>query len=40
MSRDERNEYFGAITEKIEKVMKALGMKATSTIEMTKELGA
>lgn len=40
VSRDERNEYYGATTEKIEHVMKALGMKATINIELTEDLGA
>lgn len=40
VSRDERNEYYGATTEKIENVMKAMGIKATINIEITEELGA
>ncbi|HIE8456403.1 TPA: helix-turn-helix domain-containing protein, partial [Bacillus cereus] len=35
VSRDERHEYYGATTEKIENVMKAMGMKATINIEIT-----
>lgn len=40
VSRDERNEYYGATTEKIENVMRAMGMKATIKIEITDEVGA
>ena len=40
VSRDERHEYYGATTEKIEAVMDAMGMKATINIEITGELGA
>lgn len=40
VSRDERHEYYGATTEKIEDVMNAMGMKATINIEITGELGA
>lgn len=40
VSRDERNEYYGATTEKIENVMKALGMRATINIEIAEDLGA
>lgn len=35
VSRDERHEYYGATTEKIENVMKAMSMKATINIEIT-----
>lgn len=35
VSRDERNEYYGATTEKIEAVMKAMGMRATINIDIT-----
>ncbi|WP_144508892.1 helix-turn-helix domain-containing protein [Bacillus mycoides] len=35
VSRDERHEYYGATTEKVENVMKAMGMKATINIEIT-----
>lgn len=35
VSRDERHEYYGATTEKVENVMKAMGMKATISIEVT-----
>ncbi|MED3324941.1 transcriptional regulator [Bacillus thuringiensis] len=35
VSRDERHEYYGATTEKIENVMKAMKMKATIHIEIT-----
>ena len=34
VSRDERHEYYGATTEKIETVMEAMGMKATINIEI------
>ncbi|AJS61168.1 helix-turn-helix domain-containing protein [Paenibacillus sp. IHBB 10380] len=34
VSRDERNEYYGATAEKIEAVMSAMGMKATINIEV------
>lgn len=34
ISRDERNEYYGATTEKIEAVMSAMGMKAIINIEI------
>ncbi|WP_211746921.1 helix-turn-helix domain-containing protein [Paenibacillus sp. Marseille-Q4541] len=34
VSRDERNEYEGATTEKIQSVMNALGLKTTIHIEM------
>ena len=40
VSRDERHEYYGATTEKIETVMEAMGMKATINIEVDGELGA
>lgn len=40
VSRDERHEYYGATTEKIENVMEAMGMKATINIEVSDELGA
>jgi len=40
VSRDERNEYYGATTEKIENVMRAMGMEATIKIEITDEVGA
>ena len=40
VSRDERHEYYGATTEKIETVMDAMGMKATINIEITGGLGA
>lgn len=33
VSRDERNEYYGATAEKIEAVMNAMGMRATINIE-------
>lgn len=35
VSRDERHEYYGATTEKIEKVMKAMDMRATINIEIS-----
>lgn len=40
VSRDERNEYYGATAEKIEAVMKAMGMRATINIEISEEVGA
>lgn len=40
VSRDERNEYYGATAEKIEAVMNAMGMKATINIEIAAGLGA
>lgn len=40
VSRDERNEYYGATAEKIESVMSAMGMKATINIEIAAGLGA
>lgn len=40
VSRDERHEYYGATTEKIETVMESMGMKATINIEIDGELGA
>ncbi|MFZ3131339.1 MAG: transcriptional regulator [Desulfosporosinus sp.] len=40
VSRDERHEYYGATTEKIETVMEAMGMKATINIEIDGALGA
>jgi DNA-binding XRE family transcriptional regulator len=40
ISRDERNEYYGATTERIEAVMSAMGMKATINIEIAAALGA
>ncbi len=40
VSRDERHEYYGATTEKIETVMEAMGMKTTIIIEIDGELGA
>jgi DNA-binding XRE family transcriptional regulator len=39
ISRDERNEYYGATTEKIETVMSAMGMRATINIELAAALG-
>lgn len=38
VSRDERNEYEGATTEKIQSVMNALGLKTTIRIEMAAGL--
>lgn len=35
ISRDERNEYYGATTEKIEKVMTAMRMKATINVDVS-----
>ncbi len=40
VSRDERHEYYGATTEKIETVMEAMGMKATINIELDGAIGA
>lgn len=40
VSRDERNEYYGATTEKIEKVMKAMNMVTTINIEISAGTGA
>ena len=40
VSRDERNEYYGATTEKIEKVMKAMNMVTTISIEISVGPGA
>lgn len=40
VSRDERHEYYGATTEKIETVMESMGMKATIHIEIDGKLGA
>lgn len=40
VSRDERHEYYGATTEKIERVMNAMGMVATINIEISAGLGA
>lgn len=40
VSRDERHEYYGATTEKIEDVMDAMGMRYTINIEIVGELGA
>ena len=40
VSRDERHEYYGATTEKIEAVMEAMGMKATINIEIDGVIGA
>ena len=40
VSRDERHEYYGATTEKIETVMESMGMKATINIEIDGKLGA
>jgi DNA-directed RNA polymerase specialized sigma subunit len=40
VSRDERNEYYGATAEKIEAIMSAMGMKATINIEIAAGLGA
>lgn len=40
VSRDERNEYYGATTEKIEHVMKAMDMKTVINIEISAGLGA
>lgn len=34
VSRDERHEYYGATTEKIETVMESMGMKAIINIEI------
>lgn len=34
VSRDERHEYYGATTEKIEKVKEAMGMHTVTTIEL------
>ncbi|AET67619.1 hypothetical protein Desor_2010 [Desulfosporosinus orientis DSM 765] len=39
VSRDERHEYYGATTEKIETVMESMGMKATINIEIDGKLG-
>jgi DNA-directed RNA polymerase specialized sigma subunit len=40
VSRDERHEYYGATTDKIEKVMTAMDMRATINIEVSAGLGA
>jgi len=40
VSRDERNEYYGATTDKIERVMAAMGMKTTINIEISAGQGA
>lgn len=40
VSRDERHEYYGATTEKIETVMEAMGMKAIINIEIDGAVGA
>lgn len=40
ISRDERHEYYGATTEKIEKVMKAMNMVTTINIEISAGWGA
>jgi Helix-turn-helix. len=40
VSRDERHEYYGATTEKIETVMEAMGMKVTINIELDGAIGA
>jgi DNA-binding XRE family transcriptional regulator len=40
VSRDERHEYYGATTDKIENVMMAMGMRATINIEVSAGLGA
>lgn len=40
VSRDERHEYYGATTEKIETVMKAMGMKTVISIEVSAGEGA
>ncbi|SPF54785.1 conserved hypothetical protein [Candidatus Desulfosporosinus infrequens] len=40
VSRDERHEYYGATTEKIETVMESMGMKATIHIEIDGKVGA
>lgn len=40
VSRDERHEYYGATTEKIENVMKAMDMKTTINIEISAGVGA
>ncbi|MDN4524929.1 helix-turn-helix domain-containing protein [Fictibacillus fluitans] len=40
VSRDERHEYYGATTEKIEKVMKAMDMKTVISIEISAGTGA
>ena len=34
VSRDERHEYYGATTEKIEKVKEAMGMRTVTTIKL------
>lgn len=40
VSRDEKNEYYGATTDKIEKVMKAMNMVTTINIEISAGTGA
>jgi DNA-directed RNA polymerase specialized sigma subunit len=40
VSRDERHEYYGATTEKIENVMKAMDMVTTINIEISAGKGA
>jgi len=40
VSRDEKNEYYGATTDKIEKVMKAMNMVTTIHIEIFAGMGA
>ena len=40
VSRDERHEYYGATTEKVEKVMKAMNMVTTINIEISAGMGA
>lgn len=40
VSRDERNEYYGTTTEKIENVMKAMDMKTVINIEISAGFGA
>lgn len=40
VSRDERHEYYGATTDKIESVMEAMGMKAIINIEIDGAIGA
>ena len=40
VSRDERHEYYGATTEKIETIMEAMGMKAIINIEIDGAVGA
>lgn len=40
ISRDERNEYYGVTTDKIERVMVAMGMKTVINIEIAAGHGA